>query len=163
MATAMVLSSQNSLNHRFDHETLIDRCPNPSLRRHSNAAKAAPRRRRRAPSTPQPTVIKSPAANNNLVMEQVKILKRGETLSAFSNKENSGCDVTRRPVLKKTVNDTDLIVTSTNRLGPEPEILMKQIGAFKRLEIFAGAGCSISPLPSSVPIPCFLEKNNLVV
>lgn len=155
MATAMILSSQNSLNRRFDHETLINRNPNSRLRPHSNAASTAPRRRKRSP-----TVVKSPAAKTNLVMEQVKILKRGETLSAFKNKENSRCDDQRRPVLKK-LDDVDLIVSSANRIGPEPEILMKQIEAFKGLEIFAGAGCSISPLPSSVPIPCFLEKNNL--
>ncbi|XP_010456089.1 PREDICTED: uncharacterized protein LOC104737580 [Camelina sativa] len=157
MATAMVLSSQ----------TLSHRNPNPCLSRHSDGATAAPpRRRKRIPTTTsQPTVIKSPAANTNLVMGQVKILKRGEALSAFNNKENnSSCDVTRRPVTKKMVNnDVDLIVSSTNRLGPEPETVRKQIGAFKRLEIFAGAGCSISPLPSSVPIPCFLEKNDLVL
>ncbi|XP_010429096.1 PREDICTED: uncharacterized protein LOC104713622 [Camelina sativa] len=160
MAAAMVLSSQ----------TLAHRNPNPRLNRNSNGATAAPpRRRKRNPTTTsQPTVIKSPAANTNLVMGQVKILKRGEALSAFNNKENnSSCDVTRRPVSnskKKMVNnDVDLIVSSTNRLGPEPETVRKQIGALKRLEIFAGAGCSISPLPSSVPIPCFLEKNNLVL
>ncbi|XP_019084202.1 PREDICTED: uncharacterized protein LOC104707897 [Camelina sativa] len=155
MAAAMVLSSR----------TLVHRNPNPRLSRHSNAAtEATPRRRKRNPTTTsQPTVIKSPAAN--LVMGEVKILKRGETLSAFNNKENnSSCDVTRRPVSKKMMNnDVDLIVSSTNRLGPEPETVKKQIGALKRLEIFAGAGCSISPLPSSVPIPCFLEKNNLVL
>lgn len=154
MATAMVLSSQN---HRFDHETLIHRNPNSRLCRHSSAASTAPRRRKRSP-----TVVKSPAANTNLVMEQVKILKRGETLSAFKKKENCSPDDTRRPVLKM-IKDVDLIVSSTNRIGPEPEILMKQIRASKGLQIFSGAICSISPLPSCVPIPCFLGKNNLLI
>ncbi|AEE82115.1 hypothetical protein AtNW77_Chr4g0274151 [Arabidopsis thaliana] len=152
MATAMSYSSQN---HRFEHQTLIHRNPKPRLCRNSSTA---PRRRKQSP-----TVVKSPAANPNLVMEQVKILKRGETLSAFNkNKENISSDDTRRPVLKM-IKDVDLIVSATNRIGPEPEILMKQIGALG-LQSFAGANCSLSPPPSCVPIPCFLgTKNNLLV
>ncbi|KAL1198065.1 hypothetical protein V5N11_001154 [Cardamine amara subsp. amara] len=164
MGTAILLSSQNSLNHRFDHQTLTHQNPNSCPRRHSYAATTTPRRRKRIPTASQPTVVKPTAANTNLVIGQVKILKRGETLSAFHKKETNSCsdrDDTRRPVFK--MNDVDLIVTSTNRLGPEPETLLKQIGAFKGVEIFAGAGCSVSPSPSSVPIPCFLGKNKLSI
>ncbi|ESQ37856.1 hypothetical protein EUTSA_v10029029mg [Eutrema salsugineum] len=161
MATA-ILSSRNSLKNRFDHETLTHR--------HANAA---PRRRKRTPTASQSRkLVVSPAANTNLVMGQVKILKRGETLSAFRSKENSSSscvdrdgDDKNRSALRTT--DVDLVVASTNRIGPDPETVQKQIGAFKGLEIvagkYAGTGCSVSPPPCSLPIPCFLGKNKLLV
>ncbi|RID43254.1 hypothetical protein BRARA_I00123 [Brassica rapa] len=141
MATA-ILSSRNSLNHRFDHESLIHRNSNP--RRHSNAA---PRRLKRSPTATQSkTLVASPAANTNLVMGQVKILKRGETLSSFLN----SCayeDDKKRHRLKITD------VAST---------MKKQIRAFKKSEIvsadYAGSCNSVSPPPTSLPIPCFLEN-----
>ncbi|KAH0855878.1 hypothetical protein HID58_084139 [Brassica napus] len=141
MATA-ILSSRNTLNHRFDHEPLIHRNSNP--RRHSNAA---PRRLKRSPTATQSkTLVASPAANTNLVMGQVKILKRGETLSSFLN----SCayeDDKKRHRLKITD------VAST---------MKKQIRAFKKSEIvsadYAGSCNSVSPPPTSLPIPCFLEN-----
>ncbi|CAH2072041.1 unnamed protein product [Thlaspi arvense] len=159
MATAIFSS-------RFDHEALIHRNPNSRLSRHSYAATTAPRRCKRSPTASQSrTVVVSPAPHSNLVMGQVKILKRGETLSAFRSKESGSCvdrEDTKRPVSR--LLGVDLLVASANRLGPEPEIVQKQIGAFKRSEIvagvYAGAGSSVSPHPSSVPIPCFLGKKN---
>ncbi|KAG2278944.1 hypothetical protein Bca4012_040712 [Brassica carinata] len=150
MATA-ILSSRNSLNHRFDHESLIHR--NSNLRRHSNAA---PRRLKRSPTATQSkTLVASPAANTNLVMGQVKILKRGETLSSFLN---SCVDKDDRKRHRLKITD----VASTNRIRPEPKTVQKLIGAFKRSEIvsvdYAGSCNSVSPPPSSLPIPCFLEK-----
>uniref|UniRef100_A0A1J3FWP8 Uncharacterized protein n=1 Tax=Noccaea caerulescens TaxID=107243 RepID=A0A1J3FWP8_NOCCA len=168
MATA-ILSSRNPLHHRFDHETLIHRKPNSGLTRRSDAAKTAPHRRKSNPKASQSTkLVVSPAANTKLVMGQVKILKRGEALSAFQNKENISCvdrdDEKKRPVSR--IKDVDLIVSTTTRIGPEPKIVQKQIGACKGLKIvagkYAGTGCSVSPPPSSVPIPCFLEKSNLL-
>ncbi|CAN6853083.1 unnamed protein product [Brassica oleracea] len=154
MATA-ILSSRNSLNHRFDHESLIHRNSNP--RRHSNAA---PRRLKRSPTATQSkTLVASPAANTNLVMGQVKILKRGEALSAF---RNSCVDKDERKRHRLKITDVELIVASTNRIGPEPKTMQKQIGALKKSEIvsvdYAGSCNSVSPPPSSLPIPCFLEK-----
>ncbi|CAN8248093.1 unnamed protein product [Cochlearia groenlandica] len=171
MATA-ILSSRNSLSHRFAHETLIHRNPNSRRNRRLCAATTVPRQRKRipTPSKPKKAVVSPTAANNNLVMGQVKILKRGETLNAFLNKEETiNCSdrddtTTRRSV--SVMNDVDLIVASTNRLGPDPETVQNQIVAFKGLEIvtgddYAGVGCSVSPPPSSVPIPCFLGKKKL--
>ncbi|KAG2330906.1 hypothetical protein Bca52824_002086 [Brassica carinata] len=97
-------------------------------------------------------------------MGQVKILKRGETLSAFLNKNNSCADRDdKKRHLLRMSSDVDLMVASTNRIGPEPETVQKQIGAFKGLEMvssvdYAGSCNSVSPPPSSLPIPCFLEK-----
>ncbi|KAF8088971.1 hypothetical protein N665_0523s0017, partial [Sinapis alba] len=111
-----------SLNHRFDHETLIHR-NHSRLRRHSCASRTAPRRLKK--------MVVSPAVKTNLVMGQVKILKHGETLSAFRN-------------------SVDLVVASTNKIGPEPETLQKQ----QIREIVSG----LSLPPSSLPIPCLLEN-----
>ncbi|CAN6969738.1 unnamed protein product [Brassica rapa subsp. trilocularis] len=141
MATA-ILSSRNSLNHRFDHESLIHRNSNP--RRHSNAA---PRRLKRSPTATQSkTLVASPAANTNLVMGQVKILKRGETLSSFLN----SC-VDKDEQKRHRLKITDVAST-----------MKKQIRAFKKSEIvsadYAGSCNSVSPPPTSLPIPCFLEN-----
>ncbi|KAF2571141.1 hypothetical protein F2Q70_00000093 [Brassica cretica] len=150
MATA-ILSSRNSLNHRFNHESLIHRNSNP--RRLSNAA---PRRLKRSPTATQSkTLVASPASNTNLVMGQIKILKRGETLSAF---RNSCAYEDDKKQYRLKITD----VASTNRIGHEPKTMQKQIGAFKKSEIvsvdYAGSCNSISPPPTSLPIPCFLEK-----
>ncbi|KAF8048297.1 hypothetical protein N665_2578s0004 [Sinapis alba] len=139
MATA-ILSSRNSLNN---HESLIHRNPNPRLRRNSTTA---PRRLKRSSFTASQskTLVTSPKANTKLVMGQVRILKRGETLSAAFSKDD-----TKRHRL-------------TNRTRPEQKTVEKQIGASIGLEIvsvdYAGSCNSVSPPPSSLPIPCFLEK-----
>ncbi|KFK30779.1 hypothetical protein AALP_AA6G025000 [Arabis alpina] len=129
----MVTAILSTRNHRFHHETLMHhRNPNSHLNHHKTTA---PRRRKR-------TLVVSPATNTtNLVMEKVKILKRGVTLSEFLIKEE---------------NDVDLVL---NRLGPEPEIVQNQIRGLILVGDYAGAGYSVSPSPSSVPFPCFLDKN----
>ncbi|KAF8116550.1 hypothetical protein N665_0017s0102 [Sinapis alba] len=152
MATA-ILSSRNSLNHQFDHESLIHRNPNSRLRRNSTTA---PRQLKRSSSkaSQSKTLVASPAANTKLVMGQVRILKRGETLSAAFRKDD-----TKRHRLR--MSDVDLM---TNRTRPEQETVEKQIGASIGLEIvsvdYAGSCNSVSPPPSSLPIPCFLEKKD---
>ncbi|KAL0712214.1 hypothetical protein Bca4012_019192 [Brassica carinata] len=139
MATTAILSSGSSLNHRFDHRN------HSGLRRHSYASTTAPRRLKRSPTTTtyqSRKMVVSPAVKTNLVMGQVKILKRGETLSAFRN-------------------SVDPDVASTNKIGPEPETLQKQqIGEIISGR-YAGACSSASPSPSSLPIPCFLENKLL--
>ena len=140
MATAVVLSPGSSLKHRSDHETLIH-CNHSRLRRHTHASTTAPRRLKRSPTTTSyqsRKMVVSPAVKTNLVMGQVKILKRGETLSAFRNS----------------------VVTSTNKIGPEPETSQKKIGEIVSRR-YAGACSSASPPPSSLPIPCFLENKLL--
>jgi hypothetical protein len=99
-------------------------------------------------------------------MGQFKLLKRGEALSAFQNKENISC-VDRRVDKKKKrpvsrIKDVDLIISTPTRIGPEPKIVQEQVGAFKGSKIvagkYAGTGCSVSPPPGSVPIPRFLGE-----
>lgn len=87
----------------------------------------------------------------NLVMGQVKILKRGEKLLQ-----------TRKDCVSDN-EDLDLALGSTDRLGPDPETVQKQIRVleFKVADgIYAGSNFFASPPPSSVPVPGFLGKKN---
>ncbi|XP_009338438.2 uncharacterized protein LOC103930788 [Pyrus x bretschneideri] len=104
------------------------------------------------------------APGKNLVIGQVKILRRGEDLNPEKN--NRGLGVVahddRKPKAKKE-NDPDLVLGSTDRLGPDPETVQKQIKAaeFKVMDgIYAGSSAFYaSPPPSSVPLPSFLGRN----
>nr|XP_043613273.1 uncharacterized protein LOC122585223 [Erigeron canadensis] len=138
--------------------------------------------------TPTKGILKNPNTNSSvvtqnksLVMGQVKILKRGEALQETSKvlkdvnyvKKAVGL-VSKRPenfeakghhkVLtenKKISNseDYDVVVSSTNRIGPDPKIVSKQIMKKKMTECFSGTVFSDSPHPSSVPLPSFFMKN----
>lgn len=97
----------------------------------------------------------------NLVMGQVKILRRGEPLNPAMN-DNRVVGVADRKPRAKSVEDSDLVLGSTDRLGPDPETVQKQIkvAEFKVMDaIYAGSGAYASPPPSSVPLPAFLGKN----
>lgn len=91
------------------------------------------------------SVVKHPGAN--LVMGQVKILKRGEKLSPDNNttkKSDEGCE-------------SDLELGSTNRIGPDPDTMQKQVRVSDFTgEVYAGPTSMASPPPSSVPVPKFL-------
>lgn len=96
-------------------------------------------------------------------MGQVKILKRGETLPPAAKKaDNRITDGNRGRRLKKS-GDLDLALGSTNRLGPDPETVQRQIRA-KDLKVvdrvYAGSAFVASPPPSSVPVPAFLGINS---
>jgi hypothetical protein len=84
-------------------------------------------------------------------MGQVKILKRGEKLVQTRN----GCDSNKE--------NLDLVLGSTNRLGPDPDMVQKQIkvSEFKVVDgIYAGSAFVASPPPSSLPLPGFLGKKH---
>ncbi|KAH7546236.1 hypothetical protein FEM48_Zijuj01G0179000 [Ziziphus jujuba var. spinosa] len=194
MGTA-ILRSQDCLQSRFQHETLILSHSVRSRRKPSysyptstgDASKGGDvsqsRRRKRSPvgsqsSPPQQQldrernrfadrsmVARVPA--KNLVMGQVKILKRGETLSVSPVKNNNrggglSGENNRKP-RAKSEEDLDLVLGSTDRLGPDPEMVQKQIrvAEFKVVDgVYAGSAAFYSsPPPSSVPLPAFLGKN----
>ncbi|XP_010533082.1 PREDICTED: uncharacterized protein LOC104808926 [Tarenaya hassleriana] len=189
---AVILHPQHLLRRRFHHETLAPHprsAPNPiSHCIHHTSSVTTARRRNRSPLESRSAGVggsggggggsrsRCTAENSKLVMGQVKILKRGETLSEFQNKERnrdseSTSKTTRRSVMRNNgggcSEDLDLVLGSTCRIGPDPDTVTKQIRDWKSFEIvavgFAGACCSVSPPPSSVPIPDFLgKKNNLV-
>ncbi|XP_058725882.1 uncharacterized protein LOC131597189 [Vicia villosa] len=80
----------------------------------------------------------------NLVMGQVKILKRGEKLSPGNviKSEGEAC--------------YDSMLGSTDRFGPDPQTMKKEVRVHDLMEgLYAGLTVS-SPPPSSVPVPGFL-------
>ncbi|KAJ6989162.1 hypothetical protein NC653_021907 [Populus alba x Populus x berolinensis] len=98
-------------------------------------------------------------SNNNKVMEKVTILRRGESLDSKikSSETEQG-------------NGADMAVTSTDRLGPDPKMVSKQIRIVDLRspvagngDIYAGSAFSVSPPPSSLPLPLFSKKKHLSV
>lgn len=81
-----------------------------------------------------------------LVMEKVTILRRGESLDTKLKSE----------ALKKEGND--LVVVGTQRLGPDPEMVPKQIRIVDLKPVYAGSAFAVSPAPIALPLPKFLKK-----
>lgn len=103
------------------------------------------RKRERRPSFDDLKIAKG----SELVMEKVMILRRGESLDSKMNSEG----------LKK--EGDDLVVIGTQRLGPDPNMVPKQIRIvdFKTgCEVYAGSAFAMSPSPSALPIPSFQRK-----
>ncbi|GMI95096.1 hypothetical protein like AT4G32020 [Hibiscus trionum] len=137
--------------------------PNPT--KHPRNPRRTPNRtqsnrRKRSPnSSPpsRPTVGHPKAPAKNLVMGQVKILKRGEDL-----KESKPVKPT---MFEHESDDADL--GSTDCLGPDPVSVPAQIqpdesknSSHKVLPVsfYAGSAFITSPPPSSVPFPAFFSK-----
>lgn len=80
-------------------------------------------------------------------MGQVRILKRGEELSKpMKIAEDRGL-----------ATDEDFVLSSTDRLGPDPETVQKHVRVSDGL--YAGpASLLASPPPSSLPFPAFFAK-----
>ncbi|XP_010265698.1 PREDICTED: uncharacterized protein LOC104603375 [Nelumbo nucifera] len=165
MGTA-VLRSQDCLRSRFPPQTLgsppIRPRRNPNANSNPNAMRSG--RRKRTPSGFQEkesgsnrcrsSVTKLPT--KNLVMGQVTILKRGEELKSVTT-----CDDEKQAKIKI---DIDSALCSTERLGPEPEMVPKQIRLTdsKVVEgVFAGSAFLASPPPSSLPFPAFFTKKGV--
>jgi len=105
-------------------------------------------------------------SNHQIVMEQVTILRRGESLDAKVVKAD-------RPV--KKISAGDLVVVGTERLGPDPEMVTKQIrigdlksalspvaaGGSCRTDMYAGSAFSMSPSPRALPLPSFFNKKQV--
>nr|XP_011469362.1 PREDICTED: uncharacterized protein LOC105352932 [Fragaria vesca subsp. vesca] len=177
MGTA-ILRSQDCLRGRFRHEALaLTLTPRSGTTRWSpnfsnpSSNGSQSRRRKRSPVGVQSNhcgdrvVAKVPG--KELVMGQVKILRRGEPLNPVTNDQRVVGVVAarddRRPRRSVECADPDLVLGSTDRLGPDPETVQKQIkvAEFKVMDtIYAGSGAYYaSPPPSSVPLPAFLAKN----
>lgn len=161
----VVLHPQDCLKQAFNHKTLISPSPmkhprNPS-HRPNHRAQTQPNRRKRSPTRPNPnpsplppksTAEKPHAAAGNLIMGQVKILKRGEDLKE-----------------KKPTSPKSVIAAAENEnrglLGPDPESVRTQIRltASKRVPgFYAGSSaCIASPPPSSLPLPAFFSKKSV--
>ncbi|KAB1204670.1 hypothetical protein CJ030_MR8G012742 [Morella rubra] len=153
MGGVVVLNPQDFLSGRTlisPAHTKKPRNPNPN-----RANRTQPNRRKRSPTRPStpPATIPSRTASQkapskNIVMGQVKILKRGEKLAKTASDEESH-------------GEPDL--GSTERLGPDPVSIPTQIRLTTESKAAAGfyAGSSAliaSPPPSSLPLPAFFTK-----
>lgn len=96
-------------------------------------------------------------------MGQVTILKRGESLDSLRNRGNDR---------RKTVSfdDRDLVVTGTERIGPEPESVKEEVRVADlkvaatvalQSDVYAGSAFSWSPSPSSLPLPTFSRRKEV--
>ncbi|XP_031479205.1 uncharacterized protein LOC116250018 [Nymphaea colorata] len=151
--SAVVLRSQDCLADRFGKLSMgcLSRTPKTGRNRPRSG------RRKRSPAKSDgkdSLTVKFPAAN--LVMERVHILKRGEALRY----EGSKAEEKRRA-------DGDFLVCSTERIGPEPELVPRKIRLpdikTGRLSVdssgpYAGTAFESSPSPSSLPLPAFCRK-----
>ncbi|KAL7164140.1 hypothetical protein ACSBR2_040118 [Camellia fascicularis] len=139
------------------HKSLMSppRNPNP------NPNPTRSNRRKQTPQNNKNNKARQTMSHNlpskNLVMGQVKILKRGEELTIFKSRD-SGADDSKPPD-KEAGDLDDLLVSSTARLGPEPEMVPKQM----RLgDFYAGSVIIESPPPSSLPLPAFFSKKSVL-
>ncbi|OAY27840.1 uncharacterized protein LOC110602367 [Manihot esculenta] len=101
------------------------------------------------------------ANNNSLLMEKVTILRRGESLDSKIRSSETAA------VSKKDLGG-DMVVTGTDRLGPEPEMVPKQIRIVDlsspvtgKCDVYAGSAFAVSPAPSSLPLPSFSKKKQV--
>lgn len=149
MGTAILVRSHDCFQGRLRHDAFSLSSPKSPQR---NPNPNSGRSRRRTPASVKASgggdrstvVVKGPGAN--LVMGQVKILKRGEKLPE---------------IVAKTEERFDLGLGSTDRLGPDPETLQKVIRVSDLKDgMYAGSAFVSSPPPSSVPVPWFLGKKN---
>lgn len=132
-------------------------------------AKPEPQRKRfvRAQSEPSTSSWSSSddlrqARSSGLVMEKVTILRRGESLDSKIKSQISAA-----------ASSSDLVVCDgTQRLGPDPEMVPKQVrivdlrspaaaAAARRCDVYAGSAFAVSPEPSSLPLPSFSKKKHI--
>lgn len=92
-------------------------------------------------------------------MDKVVILRRGESLDSKIKSE----------ALKKEGGD-GLAVCGTERLGPGPEMVPKQTRMVDlrsppvvgKTDVYAGSAFAMSPAPSSLPLPSFSKKKQVL-
>ncbi|CAF2147505.1 unnamed protein product [Brassica napus] len=124
---------------------------NQTTRSPPKAPPPPPQRAAVSSYVPKGTVEKSP--NKNVVVGQVRILKRGEEIP--------------KKTLELVVEKTNLVVekpdlVSTQRIGPDPCLIPSQIRLSDRkskkttvVPFYAGPVTMTSPPPSDVPLPAF--------
>ncbi|XP_022750304.1 uncharacterized protein LOC111299394 [Durio zibethinus] len=153
-----VLKPEDCLKLPYPMKHPKNACPNPNPNP-NRMNRTQPNRKKRTPNTSptfRPTVgSKSPA--KNLVMGEVKILKRGEELNKTASE---------KPIRVEKEN-VDVDLGSTNRLGPDPGSVPMQIRLTESNKnrnkvvpaaFYAGSAFITSPPPSSVPMPAFFTK-----
>ncbi|MQL76243.1 hypothetical protein Taro_008644 [Colocasia esculenta] len=140
-----------------------------------------PESRRRSEGSPRPAAAPAGKVGSggnggrgNLVMGQVTILRRGESLDSVTGKglsrkaekEGKRAEKAAAPVVLSSESGGDLIVFGTGRLGPEPASVPKQLRLVgvrtgtraERAEMYAGPAFSLSPSPRALPLPTFSSR-----
>ncbi|KAE9604532.1 hypothetical protein Lal_00010931 [Lupinus albus] len=178
MGTAILIRSHDSFQSRLRNDEFSLTPSSSKSQRNPNPNSGRSRRRTQTPVNSNfndrdrsrncvdrsTVVVKGPGSN--LVMGQVKILKRGEKLPEIA-KSDEDFDSSSEPVAE-ICEKFDLGLGSTNRLGPDPATVKKQIKVQKQIRVldlkdrvYAGSNFDVaSPPPSSVPVPIFLGKKN---
>ncbi|KAK5825150.1 hypothetical protein PVK06_019955 [Gossypium arboreum] len=159
MATAILRHEALSLRHHSLLGSRRNPNPNPNMimlkSNHEFSRKRNPVGFKSINKRQSESMVTKPPGKN-LVMGQVKILKRGEPLVAATEKTDRRCSDGSRGDY-----EVDLSLGSTNRLGPDPETMQKQI-KLKEFKIgsgfYAGSSSLVSPPPSLVPVPEFLGR-----
>ncbi|KAL2929890.1 Helicase POLQ-like [Bienertia sinuspersici] len=122
--------------------------PHDCLRTNQSSSRCG--RRKRSPSdgnrrSNRDSLSSSPPSSG-LVMGKVKILKRGEDLKA-------------KLLFGGETVDLGLQLSSTDRLGPDADVVQKQV---RVSDLYAGTNSMVSsPHPSSLPFPSTLVRRNL--
>ncbi|CAK7353852.1 unnamed protein product [Dovyalis caffra] len=163
----LVVNPQDCLKNPLQQQPTrmrFPRNPNPSNPRPN---KAQPNRRKRNTNSSPPPRAAAPKNNNNnnnnrssnLVMGQVKILKRGEEDLLKPTKK---VETPKGIPIPKAVKSGDLGLGSTSRLGPDPVLVPTHVRLTESKDFvngfYAGSAFFTSPPPSSLPLPGFFTK-----
>lgn len=153
--------SGNYHNNRPNNRRPAVRHEKPDQRRQQRAQSEPSMPRRASASDESKSVRRS--SSDDLLMEKVTILRRGESLDS-KIKTGNGAGATS---LKK--GGDGLVVNGTVRIGPSPEMMPKiRIVDFKtpmagKTDVYAGSAFAVSPAPSSLPLPSFSKKKQIAV
>ncbi|CAB4266830.1 unnamed protein product [Prunus armeniaca] len=155
-----VLSPQNCLKDSLSPQQALmnsNRNPNPNRVRTSPQTDRKKRRPTRPNNNP-PAPVQKPAAPKNIVMGQVKILKRGKEIPKAT-------PVRSPPKQNPKPQVPDL--GSTSRMGPDPKKVPVLPKPAKLPEpnwasgFYAGSSsCIAAPPPESLPLPSFFAKKS---
>lgn len=87
------------------------------------------------------------------VMGKVTILRRGVSMDSLNPKIKKDNTITTTTTTKR---EDDLVTFGTERLGPEQPGMLPMFG--NPVDVYAGSAFSVSPCPSSLPLPSFFRK-----
>ncbi|KAK6803795.1 hypothetical protein RDI58_001579 [Solanum bulbocastanum] len=107
----------------------------------------------------------TPAVDGGIVMGQVMILRRGESLDSLNPnimKEKKTTSSGKKKKQPASGSGDELTVYGTGRLGPDqPGMLPKNIRVgHTPTDVYAGSAFSNSPSPRSLPLPSFFNNMN---
>ncbi|CAA3017885.1 Hypothetical predicted protein [Olea europaea subsp. europaea] len=160
MGEVAVLHRQDILKNQFSrkHRNNLIQPPMRSRKNPKNLVASSPnpsstkvRRRKRSPANSRnSTKASSDDDSKSLIMEKVKILKRGQVLADVTTSLDDSLVIKKEEnseIAAKTVTE-DLVVPTSKAIS-------------KQMDIYAGTGFVLSPPPSSLPLPAFCKKKSL--